>query len=97
TPGGLSGGPVFNENGRVVGILSKSLGDAESGRPSYVSLIWPALIAEVDATWPPNWPDGRASVKMGVKLGWVKATDLHYSTHDGKLSLVLPKPVGPAV
>lgn len=43
--GGMSGGPVFNDMGQIVGLATASL-QLESdltGYDSYVSLIWPAL------------------------------------------------------
>lgn len=46
--GGMSGGPAYDEGGRLVGIVSSSF---EEG-PSYVSLIWPALITEFQGGWP---------------------------------------------
>ncbi|MFI8619260.1 serine protease [Acidovorax sp. NPDC077693] len=39
TKGGMSGGPVVNADGDVVGIVSSSL----EGGPSYVTLVWEAL------------------------------------------------------
>jgi len=50
TQHGVSGGPVFDESGRVVGILSSGL----DGGPSYVSLLWPALLTPVKGGWPPD-------------------------------------------
>jgi hypothetical protein len=43
TPGGLSGGPAFDKDGRVFGILSYSVDDPDGRGPSQISLIWPAL------------------------------------------------------
>jgi hypothetical protein len=42
---GMSGGPVFNEDGRICGLVSSNLPPAVPGErhSSYVSLIWPAL------------------------------------------------------
>src|ERR1700731_1265195 len=37
--GGMSGGPAFDRDGRLVGLLSSSFDQG----PSFVSLIWPAL------------------------------------------------------
>lgn len=48
TTGGMSGGPVFDEQGMLLGILSKGL----DGGPSWMSLIWPALICSVTNGWP---------------------------------------------
>jgi hypothetical protein len=47
TPGGLSGGPAFDKNGRVIGILSSSLNHEDGRGPSFVSLLWPALVHQV--------------------------------------------------
>jgi hypothetical protein len=54
TPGGLSGGPAFDQNGRVVGILSSSLDHADGRGPSIISLLWPALVAEISPTFLPE-------------------------------------------
>lgn len=54
TPGGLSGGPAFDQHGMVVGVLSTSF-DHEDGRgPSYVSLLWPALIRPITPYFMPQ-------------------------------------------
>jgi hypothetical protein len=47
TPGGLSGGPAFDQNGRLIGILSSSYDEADGRGPSYVSLLWTALAIEI--------------------------------------------------
>lgn len=49
--GGMSGGPVFDDTGKLVGLLSLSF---DSG-PSYVSLAWPALGAEFEGGWPRSY------------------------------------------
>jgi hypothetical protein len=46
--GGMSGGPVFDTNGLLIGLLCSSF---ESG-PSYISLIWPSLVTIFDGGWP---------------------------------------------
>ena len=48
TVGGMSGGPVFDEQGWLVGILSSGL----DGGPSWVSQVWPALCWGVRDGWP---------------------------------------------
>lgn len=51
--GGMSGGPVFDFHGHLIGLLTSSLED-ESGGISYVSHIWPALVHKTE----PGWPEG---------------------------------------
>jgi hypothetical protein len=50
--GGMSGGPVFDQHGLLVGIVASSVSAADGIGPSYVSLLWPALTARIDAEWP---------------------------------------------
>ncbi len=47
-PGGMSGGPVFDPQGRLVGILSRGLDQG----PSWVLLLWPALGWSFGGGWP---------------------------------------------
>src|SRR5664279_4331601 len=53
--GGMSGGPVFNDRGNLVGILCSSLGtlDPEDPSPSFISLLAPVL----DVPFSGGWPD----------------------------------------
>jgi|GEM_PF-2940571 len=48
--GGMSGGPVFNEAGRLCGIVCSSLPAAEYGdnHSSYVTLLWPAANMDLE-------------------------------------------------
>lgn len=50
--GGMSGGPVFNHEGRLIGLLSSSIETASNDGPSYVSLIYPALTMVFEGGWP---------------------------------------------
>ena len=50
--GGMSGGPVFDEYGLLVGVLSTSYGANDHIGPAYVSLLWQALTIPIDAEWP---------------------------------------------
>ncbi|HEV2606826.1 MAG TPA: serine protease [Xanthomonadaceae bacterium] len=43
TSGGMSGGPAFNCDGRLIGVLCSSFETQDGGGPSYVSMIHPAL------------------------------------------------------
>ncbi len=51
TVGGMSGGPVFDSEGYLIGILCSSI----EGGPSYVSLLWPALIIKSVGAFS-GWP-----------------------------------------
>lgn len=72
TLGGMSGGPVFNSEGHVVGIVSSSY-DYEADDlhgPTYVSLIWPAFVGTVDVQWPKGfWPTGLIGITLAQDLG----------------------------
>lgn len=60
--GGMSGGPAFDRDGNVVGILASSFeGNGEIG-PSYVSQIWPALATPFEGGWPAAAFAGRRSL-----------------------------------
>lgn len=66
--GGMSGGPVLNEDGRVVGIVSSSYDDG----PSYVTLIWDALRLSIDGLPQSVWPDSCSSLVGGIKHNLVR-------------------------
>jgi hypothetical protein len=73
TLGGMSGGPVFNAEGHVIGIVSTSYESDDLHGPTYVSLIWPALVGEVDAPWPREyWSNGEASLRIAKTLGFAR-------------------------
>ncbi len=50
--GGMSGGPVFDQAGKVVGLLSTSFSADNNSGPSYVSLLTPALTTRFEGGWP---------------------------------------------
>lgn len=56
--GGMSGGPVFDSRGMLVGLLSSSFDEG----PSYVSLLWPALAIEFEGGWPTPLFKGKTSL-----------------------------------
>ena len=50
--GGMSGGPVYDKYGNLLGLLSSSI-DCEDGESiSYVSMIWPTLGSKFKGAWP---------------------------------------------
>lgn len=54
TIGGMSGGPVFDSRGYLVGLISSSLdrGPREEPAPTFASQIWPALGLPFVGGWP---------------------------------------------
>ncbi|WP_457253415.1 S1 family peptidase [Pseudomonas juntendi] len=49
TWGGMSGGPAFDLNGNLIGLLTSSYDNDDM---SFISLIWPALCFDVEQLWP---------------------------------------------
>lgn len=60
--GGMSGGPAFDEAGRLIGIASTSY-NSEDGRPAFISLIWPAIVWPFDPVWPPKLYPARTTLQ----------------------------------
>jgi len=57
---GMSGGPVFNEQGHVCSIIASGLSEA-GDRTDYRSAawtLWPAMGVMVNFTWEPRYPKG---------------------------------------
>nr|WP_315249505.1 serine protease [uncultured Duganella sp.] len=52
TYGGMSGGPVFDVQGALVGVLCSSFETDGESKPSYASLIYPALVARYEGGRP---------------------------------------------
>jgi hypothetical protein len=50
--GGMSGGPVFDESGFLVGLVCSSVADEAHEGPAYVSLLWPSLGYPFSGGWP---------------------------------------------
>ena len=68
TKGGMSGGPVVNANGDLVGIVSSSF----DGGPSYVTLIWEALRFEVSNVLPSLRKIGDINLFAARDLGLIR-------------------------
>jgi hypothetical protein len=68
TLGGMSGGPVYNDDGRVVGIVSSSL----EGGPTYITLVWDAMRISVDTPPLGVWLSETMDLFKGMELGLVK-------------------------
>jgi hypothetical protein len=50
--GGMSGGPVYDRNGLLIGPLCSSLDSGDDSGISYVSMLWPALTTRFEGCWP---------------------------------------------
>lgn len=50
--GGMSGGPAFDKDGNLIGLLTSSFEGGGTTGPSYVSQIWPALTTPFEGGWP---------------------------------------------
>ncbi|MEY4248861.1 MAG: hypothetical protein RJA87_494 [Pseudomonadota bacterium] len=50
--GGMSGGPVFDKHGHLIGLLCTSFDLLDESGPSYVSLLWPVLASKFRGGWP---------------------------------------------
>lgn len=68
TRGGMSGGPVVNADGRLVGILSSSL----EGGPTHITLIWEALRFRVAGATPKLQANKTVSLLGAKALGLAK-------------------------
>jgi hypothetical protein len=66
TSGAMSGGPVFDQHGLLVGIVSRCLVTEDKEGPSFVSLLWPALVKPIEAEWPNGLhTPGRSLLEFG--------------------------------
>ena len=54
TIGGMSGGPVFDSRGFLVGMVTSSFdrGPGEEATPTYTALLWPVFGKKFDGGWP---------------------------------------------
>jgi hypothetical protein len=50
--GGMSGGPVFDSRGYLVGLIARSMETESEPSPMLCSLIWPVLGHKFDGGWP---------------------------------------------
>ena len=67
--GGMSGGPVFDQTGKVVGLLTTSFSTEDTFGPSYASLLTPALNVRFQGGWPSElFPSSTTLCEMGRAL-----------------------------
>jgi hypothetical protein len=76
TLGGMSGGPVFDSRGFLVGVISSSfnMGDGQLPSPTFVALNWPILGARFPGIWPPIPPydNQKTIIDLAGKACWVE-------------------------
>jgi len=49
--GGMSGGPAFDENGFLIGLVTSSM-EGDLAGPTFLSLPWPAFAETINPIWP---------------------------------------------
>jgi len=85
TKGGMSGGPVVNANGDLVGIVSSSF----DGGPSYVTLIWDALRLRVSNSLPSQARRSEIDLFAAQALGLVKLKGQVKRSKRGNITMTL--------
>jgi hypothetical protein len=60
--GGMSGGPAYDRDGLLVGLLCSSTDYDDGNGTSYVSMLWPALTARFEGVWPSGLYRGALSL-----------------------------------
>ena len=81
--GGMSGGPVFDEGGHLMGVVSSS---SEGDEIAYVSHIWPVLLARIEPRWPLSLPQTtllHMCHKNGVSIAHPDAFKLRVIDREG--------------
>jgi len=85
--GGMSGGPVVNANGDLVGIVSSSF----EGGPSYVTLIWEALRLKIRSRLP-SLTGRDIDLFAAQRLGLVKLKGQIRQRRNGDVTITLAGP-----
>lgn len=85
TKGGMSGGPVVNDEGWLVGIVSSSI----DGGPTYVTLIWDAIRLSVSGAPADLWPNGEGDLLVGRDSGLVKLKGDVARDSDGNVTITM--------
>ena len=74
--GGMSGGPVVDQTGRLIGLLSSSMSTEAHDGPSYVSHLFPALTARFEGGWPaPLFREPNTLLELDHRLCEIEGRD----------------------
>ena len=85
--GGMSGGPVYDQHGLLVGILCSSLEHEDGEGTSYISLLWQALAARTEPVWPAGAIKGPISLLEIEQLCAIDKREAVEVTYDEENSL----------
>ena len=83
--GGMSGGPVFNKEGRLIGIMSSSF----DGGPSYVTLVWDSFRVSIDGLPLDIWGRETSGLLEGAQLGLVRVKGSFKADEERNITLPL--------
>jgi hypothetical protein len=76
--GGMSGGPIYDSQGRLCGIISGSYGITDERPISYAAMLWPILRMQISANRAGNFPQNvnYPAIEL-VTGGLIRVVDLH--------------------
>jgi hypothetical protein len=88
TPGGLSGGPAFDKNGMLVGILSGSVNHSDNDGHAQVSLLIPALVITINPTFLHLYPGPVRLLDLNPNLFRIDGRDAIHATTDPETGII---------
>jgi hypothetical protein len=67
--GGMSGGPAFDSQGRLIGLVCSSIDLPDEDGISYVSMLWQALGTRFECSWPAGlMPSPTSLIEMDRRI-----------------------------
>ncbi len=91
--GGMSGGPVFNEKGNVIGVISTCIEGTEDNKgPTYITLMWPAMTSSIYCPWPESlWPEDNAGLLTKIETNGAKVEGNAVESDNNSFNIKFPK------